>query len=92
MSCFAGHLTTTTPKPFELQRLAHQARMHGAHLLVTTEKDRINCPNHLAKAIAPLNLAWLEIDLELEDEAHFFEGLGRVLRKRRPDHRMKTNA
>jgi 3-deoxy-D-manno-octulosonic-acid transferase len=79
-------------KPFELQRLAHQARMHGAHLLVTTEKDRINCPNHLAKAIAPLNLAWLEIDLELEDEAHFFEVLERVLRKRRPDHRMKTNA
>ena len=79
-------------KPFELQRLAHQARMHGAKLLVTTEKDRINCPNHLAKAIAPLNLAWLEIDLELEDEAHFFEVLGRVLRKRRPDHRMKTNA
>ena len=66
--------------------------MHGAKILVTTEKDRINCPNHLEKAIAPLSLAWLEIDLELEDEARFLEVLERVLRKRRPDHRMKTNA
>jgi 3-deoxy-D-manno-octulosonic-acid transferase len=71
-------------KPFELQRLAHQARMHGAKILVTTEKDRINCPNHLERAIAPLNLAWLEIDLELEDEPRFLEVLERVLRKRRP--------
>lgn len=79
-------------KPFELQRLAHQARMHGAKVLVTTEKDRINCPNHLAKAIAPVNLAWLEIDLKLEDEPRFLEIIERMLRKRRPDHRMKTNA
>jgi 3-deoxy-D-manno-octulosonic-acid transferase len=79
-------------KPFELQRLAHQARMHGAKILVTTEKDRINCPNHLQKAIAPLNLAWLEIDLELEDEPGFLEVLERVLRKRRPNHKMKTHA
>jgi hypothetical protein len=31
-----------------------------------------------------LNLAWLEIDLELEDEPRFLEVLERVLRKRRP--------
>jgi tetraacyldisaccharide-1-P 4'-kinase len=66
--------------------------MHGAKILVTTEKDRINCPNHLQKAIAPLNLAWLEIDLELEDEPGFLEVLERVLRKRRPNHKMKTHA
>lgn len=55
-------------KPFELQRIAALARMQGATLLVTTEKDRINCPDHLEAAIAPLDLAWLEIDLVLEDE------------------------
>ncbi|HMF77757.1 MAG TPA: tetraacyldisaccharide 4'-kinase [Bryobacteraceae bacterium] len=71
-------------KPHELHRLAHQASMRGAEFLVTTEKDRINCPNHLETALAPVKLAWLEIALKLEDEAGFFEVLERVLRKRRP--------
>ena len=60
-------------KPNELFRIGQQARMHGAEILVTTEKDRINCPNHLESAIYPLSLAWLEIDLELEDEARFLQ-------------------
>ncbi len=60
-------------KRVELQRIAHQARAHGAEILVTTEKDRINCPDHFANAIAPLDLAWLEIDIELEDESGFFK-------------------
>lgn len=58
-------------KRYELQRIAHQARAHGAEILVTTEKDRINCPSHFETAIAPLDLAWLEIEIELEDEARF---------------------
>lgn len=69
-------------KPAELKRLAHQARIHGADLLVTTEKDWVNCPDHAEKAIAPLDLAWLEIDLELEDEPRFLAELDSVLRKR----------
>ncbi len=67
--------------PTELQRVAHQARTHGAELLVTTEKDRINCPPHLERAIAPLSLAWLEIELELEDEAGFFAVLEKALER-----------
>ncbi|MGH9581889.1 MAG: tetraacyldisaccharide 4'-kinase, partial [Bryobacteraceae bacterium] len=59
-------------KPFELQRVAHQARIHGAEILITTEKDRINCPPHLGKIIAPLDLAWLEIDVQMDDENEFF--------------------
>ena len=62
-------------KPVELSRIADQARMHGADILVTTEKDRINCPNHLEKAINPLALAWLEIELSLEDESGFLAHL-----------------
>ena len=69
-------------KPFELQRIALQARMQGAKLLVTTEKDRINCPDHLESAIAPLDLVWLEIDLKLEDEGRFLALLENSIRKR----------
>lgn len=71
-----------TYKPFELQRIAHQARACGAEILVTTEKDRTNCPNHLESAIAPLSLAWLEIEFELENEAAFFSYLEQALRRR----------
>lgn len=70
--------------PVELQRVAHQARMQGAGLLVTTEKDRMNCPSHLDRAIAPLGLAWLEIEFELEGEDRFFELLDQSLRRPRP--------
>ncbi len=67
--------------PTELQRVAHQARMHGADILVTTEKDRVNCPSHLERAIAPLDLAWLEIEVELEDEPAFLDLLERSLQR-----------
>ena len=60
-------------KPNELARITHQARMHGAEILVTTEKDRINCPSGLEKAIGPLSLAWLEIELELDNESAFLK-------------------
>ncbi len=72
--------------PAELQRVAHQARIHGAEILVTTEKDRINCPSHLERAIAPLDLAWLKIELELEDEPRFFTVLEKLLLRSRPRH------
>ena len=72
-----------TYQPVELRRLAYQARAHGAELLVTTEKDRMNCPAKLERFIAPLKLAWLEIDLQLEDEASFFALLEQKLRSRR---------
>ena len=69
-------------QPVELQRIAHQARASGAEILVTTEKDRINCPNHLETAIAPFDLAWLQIELRLENEAEFFMLLEQALERR----------
>jgi 3-deoxy-D-manno-octulosonic-acid transferase len=69
-------------KPFELQRIAHQALASGAEILVTTEKDRINCPSGFESAIAPLDLAWLEIEFELENEGPFLQLLERALRHR----------
>ena len=69
-----------TYKPVELQRVAHQARLQGADILVTTEKDRINCPLQLETAIAPLDLACLEIELELENEDRFLKQLQENIR------------
>lgn len=60
-------------QPFELQRIARQAQACGAQILVTTEKDRFNCPARLERAIAPLDLAWLEIDLDVENEPAFLK-------------------
>lgn len=76
---FADHHSYT---PVDLQRVAHQARACGAEILVTTEKDRINCPDRLERAIAPLGLAWLEIELELENENAFLDRVEQVLRRR----------
>lgn len=69
-------------KPSDLQRIVHQARAYRAEILVTTEKDRVNCPNQLERAIDPFDLAWLEIELELEDESAFFAFVERALSRR----------
>ena len=60
-------------KPTELQRIAKQARFHGAELLVTTEKDRVNCPEGFEAMIKPLRLVWLEIGYEVDDDKRFWE-------------------
>jgi tetraacyldisaccharide 4'-kinase len=66
-------------KPVELRRLAEQARLNGAKMLVTTEKDLINLPNQAEAAFGTLPLAWLEIELTLEEEERFIEALERSL-------------
>ena len=70
-------------KPTEIYCLAHQAKEHGAEMLVTTEKDRINCPNHMESALGTLDLYWLEIEFELENEAAFIELLERKMTARK---------
>jgi 3-deoxy-D-manno-octulosonic-acid transferase len=70
-------------KATDIRRVAHQARAHGATVLVTTEKDRVNLPTNLHKALGNTNLVWLEVDLELEDERAFFSALGLVLERKR---------
>jgi tetraacyldisaccharide 4'-kinase len=62
-------------QPAELRRLAQQAKSEGADMLVTTEKDRINFPVDFAAAVAPLEIAWLEIENVLERENDFFDWL-----------------
>jgi tetraacyldisaccharide-1-P 4'-kinase len=62
-------------KPVELRRLAEQARLNGAKMLVTTEKDLINLPNQVEAILGTLPLAWLEIELAVEEENRFLEVL-----------------
>ncbi|MGH9608275.1 MAG: tetraacyldisaccharide 4'-kinase [Bryobacteraceae bacterium] len=66
-------------KPFELQRVAHQAHIRGANILLTTEKDCVNCPPNLCSLIEPLDLAWLEIEVQMEDEEEFLGSVERRL-------------
>lgn len=66
-------------KPIELSRLASQAEILAAELLVTTEKDMLNLPTGTCEAISPFNLSWLEIENTVDREEEFLELLEPVL-------------
>lgn len=61
-----------TYRPIDLQYLAQQALLHGAQLMVTTEKDRMNFPGSSMTSMISLPIAWLQIDFELQESAAFF--------------------
>jgi len=54
----------------QLERLAAQARMHGASILLTTEKDAMNLPESTPGLLenARVSLYWLKIGLQIENE------------------------
>jgi tetraacyldisaccharide-1-P 4'-kinase len=54
----------------ELQRLAAQARMHGASVLLCTEKDAMNLPERAAELLLDesAELYWLKIGVHVEEE------------------------
>jgi len=68
-------------KPRELQRVKSQAIAAGAGILLTTEKDFVNLPLDAAQIVAPLKLAYLRIDMEVDGEAQL---LALVQRLQRP--------
>jgi len=55
-------------RPHELQRLARQASAAGAEALVTTEKDIMNLCEGAAEILAPHQLYWLKIAVEIDGE------------------------
>ncbi len=59
----------------EVQRLAAQARMHGAPFLLTTEKDAMNLPERAAEILqdASIELYWLKIGIQVEREEALLE-------------------
>ncbi len=61
--------------PMEIQRLRQNAQASGAAVLVTTEKDRMNLPPGVEDIVAPLDLAWLEIEYKLDREDEFLRFL-----------------
>jgi len=70
----------------EVQRLAAQARMHGTNFLLTTEKDSMNLPGRASEMLADMGveLYWLKIGLQVEDEGKLLELIESKLRKPLP--------
>lgn len=66
-------------KPLQLRRLASQARSNGSAVLVTTQKDAMNLPDNFVKAIAPVELYWLEVETIVENEGEFLCFIDRAL-------------
>ena len=62
-------------RPTQIQRLAAQARMHGAPLLLTTEKDAMNLPERASEILleASMELYWLKIGIQVEREEALLE-------------------
>jgi tetraacyldisaccharide 4'-kinase len=59
----------------QVQRLAAQARMHGAPVLLTTEKDAMNLPERATEILldASMELYWLKIGIQVEREEALLE-------------------
>jgi tetraacyldisaccharide 4'-kinase len=65
---FDDHHTYTTR---ELQRLAAQARDHGAQVLLTTRKDSFNLPPNAAEMAGAATILWLDIEAQVFEEEEF---------------------
>jgi 3-deoxy-D-manno-octulosonic-acid transferase len=54
----------------ELERLAAQARTNGSNVLLTTEKDAMNLPEHAGDILmeALVDLYWVKIGIQIDDE------------------------
>ena len=66
--------------PAETRRLAQRAKDVGATALVTTAKDVVNLDADFRAMIAPLNLFWLEIGMEIERREELVELIrGRII-------------
>ncbi len=66
-------------RPGELARLRHHAIETGAAVLLTTEKDWMNLPHNAAELLHPVEIRWLRIGIEIEQEAELFSLLDRAL-------------
>jgi len=67
----------------ELQRLAEQARAHGATVLLTTEKDVANLPDRAAEILmeASVELYWLKIGIQIDRDAELMKLIDAKIRR-----------
>jgi len=68
-------------RPRELRRVAAEACSRGAQALLTTEKDAVNLPDEAAALVSPLELYWLRIGLEIEEEPRLLAWIDERLRR-----------
>jgi 3-deoxy-D-manno-octulosonic-acid transferase len=59
----------------QVERLAAQAQMHGSSVMLTTEKDAMNLPESAPGVLARagVNLYWLKIGVQVENEDQLLE-------------------
>ncbi|MFN0106842.1 MAG: tetraacyldisaccharide 4'-kinase [Bryobacteraceae bacterium] len=69
-------------RPEELARLRQHALEAGATVLLTTEKDWMNLPGGTEELLKPLEIRWLRIGIEVENEAELLALLDRCYNKR----------
>ena len=62
-------------RPIELRRLAKRGQDTGAAALLTTEKDAINLCDGWHHLVEPLPLYWLQVELQIDDEAGFVDAV-----------------
>jgi len=67
-------------RPSELHRIRHHAMEAGATVLLTTEKDWMNLPPEAARILAPLEIRWLHIGIEIENEPELLNAIGREMK------------
>jgi tetraacyldisaccharide 4'-kinase len=69
----------------QVQRLAAQARLHSAPVLLTTEKDAMNLPERAAEILleASMELYWLKIGIQVEREEALLELIESKLAEKR---------
>lgn len=60
-------------RPEDLKSLADDAAAAGVGVLLTTEKDLMNLGEDAAALLAPNQLLWLKIGIEIEREAEFLQ-------------------
>ncbi|HEX5230085.1 MAG TPA: tetraacyldisaccharide 4'-kinase [Bryobacteraceae bacterium] len=63
---------------YEVECLAAQAKMHGTHALLTTEKDAMNLPDGAAGVLAKagVQVYWLKIGVQIENESELLDLIG----------------
>ncbi len=71
-------------RPLDIARVVHQARLNGADILVTTEKDTANFPLDTDSVLQGFDIAWLEVEMQVEDPSTFFATIDHLLRQHRP--------
>jgi 3-deoxy-D-manno-octulosonic-acid transferase len=71
----------------QVGRLAAQSLMHGANVLLTTQKDAMNLPDSACGELARagVDVYWLKIGVEVENEGEFLE---LIESKMRAQHRV----